>query len=68
LRSNPEFSEALAAAATKSYYSLTPVCPDASRLESINLGVLVYSPETGWLQFLLAQGNDRIRKGTQAAL
>ena len=46
----------------KGYYSLIQFCPDPSRLEGINIGVLVYSPETARLVFRLTQGNQRIRK------
>jgi hypothetical protein len=46
----------------KGYYSLIQFCPDPSRLEGINIGVLVYSPESARLVFRLTQGNQRIRK------
>lgn len=46
----------------KGYYSLIQFCPDPSRLEGINIGVLVYSSETGKLEFRLTQSNQRIRK------
>ncbi len=46
----------------KGYYSLIQFCPDPSRLEVINLGVLVYSPDRGRLAFLLTDSNQRIRK------
>lgn len=46
----------------KGYYSLIQFCPDPSRLEGINLGVLVYSPDDGRLVFRLTQSNQRIRK------
>src|SRR6202035_617817 len=46
----------------KGYYSLIQFCPDPSRLEGINIGVLVYTPETAKLVFRLTQSNQRIRK------
>ena len=46
----------------KGYYSLIQFCPDPSRLESVNLGVLVYSADHGGLQFQLTESNQRIRK------
>ena len=46
----------------KGYYSLIQFCPDPSRLEVINLGVLVYSPDRGRLAFRLTDSNQRIRK------
>jgi hypothetical protein len=46
----------------KGYYSLIQFCPDPSRLEGINLGVLVYSPDHGRLAFRLTDSNQRIRK------
>jgi Protein of unknown function (DUF3037) len=46
----------------KGYYSLIQFCPDPSRLEGINIGVLIYSPESGKLKFRLTENNQRIRK------
>ncbi len=46
----------------KGYYSLIQFCPDPSRLEGVNIGVLVYSPENGALKFRITQKNQRIRK------
>jgi hypothetical protein len=46
----------------KGYYSLIQFCPDPSRLEGVNIGVLVYSPEDGALKFRITQKNQRIRK------
>jgi hypothetical protein len=45
----------------KGYYSLIQFCPDLSRLEAINIGVLIYCPEAGRLEFLLTHSNERIR-------
>jgi hypothetical protein len=45
----------------KGYYSLIQFCPDPSRLEGINIGVLVFSPESGKLKFRLTENNQRIR-------
>src|SRR5271168_3906038 len=46
----------------KGYYSLIQFCPDPSRLEGINIGVLVYSSETGSLEVRLTHSNQRIRR------
>jgi hypothetical protein len=46
----------------KGYYSLIQFCPDPSRLEGINIGVLVYSPDHGRLAFRLTESNQRIRR------
>jgi hypothetical protein len=46
----------------KGYYSLIQFCPDPSRLEGINIGVLVYSPDSGRLVFRLTESNQRIRR------
>ena len=46
----------------KGYYSLIQFCPDLSRQESINIGVLVYCPETGGLEALIGHSNERISK------
>ena len=47
---------------TKGYYSLIQFCPDPSRLEGVNIGVLLFSPENGKLKFRLTENNRRIRK------
>jgi hypothetical protein len=47
---------------TTGYYSLVQYCPDRSRLEAANVGVLLFAPAHRFLQVRLAQGNDRIRR------
>lgn len=49
-------------APTTGYYSLVQYCPDRSRAESANVGVLLYVPSQAFLQVRLAHGNDRIRR------
>jgi hypothetical protein len=46
----------------KGYYSVVQYCPDPSRLEAVNLGVVLYSPETGFLKPRLAKEHARLRK------
>jgi hypothetical protein len=46
----------------KGYYSLIQFCPDPSRLEGINIGVVLYSSETGRLELRWSQSNRRIRR------
>lgn len=46
----------------KGYYSLIQFCPDPSRLEGVNIGILIYSPETERVEFRLTDNNQRIRK------
>jgi hypothetical protein len=37
-------------------------CPDLSRLEAANIGVILFCPERGFIRAKTAQGNDRIRR------
>lgn len=46
---------------TKGYYCLIQYCPDMSRLESANIGVLLFCPERSFLQARMARDNRRIR-------
>lgn len=46
----------------KGYYSLIQFCPDMSRLESVNQGVVLFCPDAGFLQARMAKGNDRASK------
>ena len=47
---------------TKGYYSLVQFCPDASRAEAANVGVLLSCPDMGFVRARLSRGNDRVRK------
>jgi hypothetical protein len=47
---------------TRGYYSLIQFCPDASRLEAINVGVVLFCPDTGFLAARTAAGNQRAEK------
>jgi hypothetical protein len=44
------------------YYSLVQFCPDSSRLEGVNIGVLLYCSREQRLQVLFSRNNQRIRK------
>ena len=44
------------------YYSIIQYCPDPSRLEAANVGVVLFSPEPFYLKARTAKGNDRIRQ------
>ena len=44
------------------YYSLIQYCPDLSRLEAANIGVVLFCPGREFLRAKIAQGNDRIRR------
>jgi hypothetical protein len=46
----------------KGYYALIQYCPDPSRLEAANLGVLLFCPEVGFLKARFAQGHERVRR------
>jgi hypothetical protein len=45
----------------KGYYSLIQYCPDLSRLEAANIGVLLFCPEKLFLQARTVRGNKRIQ-------
>ena len=46
----------------RGYYSLVQFCPDASRAEAANVGVLLFCPEAGFIEARTSAGNDRIRR------
>ncbi len=48
--------------AARGYYSLIQHCPNRSRLESANVGVVLFSPTKDYLGARLSQGNDRLRR------
>ena len=48
-------------ALSKAYYCLVQYCPDLSRLESANVGVLLFCPEKRFLGARILRGNARIR-------
>lgn len=47
---------------SKGYYSLVQFCPDASRLEMVNVGVLVFCPALNFLEVKLDHAHSRINK------
>lgn len=51
--------------AAKGYYSLIQYCPDESRLEAINIGVVLFCPE---LKFLKARWSETSRARVRKAL
>ncbi len=44
------------------YYSLIQFCPDRSRLEAANIGVLLFCPERRFVKARVAEHNSRIRR------
>lgn len=46
----------------KGYYSLIQYCPDPSRAEAANVGVLLFCPALDFIDAQIAHGNDRIRR------
>jgi len=46
----------------KGYYSLIQYCPDLSRGEAANVGVLLFCPEAEFLKAKVARDNRRIRR------
>lgn len=47
---------------TKGYYSLIQFCPDLSRLEAANVGVVLFCPEPHFLEVRMAEENSRIQR------
>lgn len=47
---------------SKGYYSLIQYCPDLSRLEAANVGVVLFCPEQQFIRARVARSNQRIRK------
>lgn len=46
----------------KGYYSVIQYCPDLSRFEAANIGVLLFCPESGFLKAITSGNNERIIK------
>lgn len=46
----------------RGYYSLIQYCPDPSRLESANVGVLLFCPEREFLKARMSGDNSRVRR------
>lgn len=47
---------------TTGYYSLIQYCPDLSRQEAVNVGVVLFCPETNYLDLQLSPSLARVRK------
>ena len=47
---------------TTGYYSVIQYCPDRSRMEAANVGVLLFVPDAQYLRARFATGNDRVRR------
>jgi hypothetical protein len=48
--------------ASKGYYAAIQLCPDPSRLETVNLGTLLFCPEMQFLKAAFARDFGRARK------
>lgn len=48
--------------AKKGYYSLIQFCPDVSRLEAVNVGVLLFCPDAQFIAARTVKGNQRAVK------
>ena len=46
----------------RGYYSVIQYCPDLSRFEAANIGVLLFCPESGFLKAITSSNNERIIK------
>jgi len=44
----------------KGYYSIIQFCPDISRQEAANIGVLLFCPELGFIRARTSESNERI--------
>jgi Protein of unknown function (DUF3037) len=44
------------------HYSLIQYCPDLSRAEAANVGVLLFCPQLGFIDARTSGGNDRVRR------
>lgn len=44
------------------YYSLVQFCPDLSRLEGVNVGVVLYAPANGQIEVQMTRNNERVRR------
>lgn len=47
---------------TKGYYSLLQYCPDRSRMEAANIGIVLFVPEINFLKAKVSTNNDRVRR------
>ena len=47
---------------TSGYYSLIQFCPDASRAEGANVGVVLFCPDMPYLGVRMSRSNQRIRR------
>lgn len=45
----------------KGHYCIVQYCPDLARRETVNIGVLLFVPERGFLQTFMAADNERVR-------
>jgi hypothetical protein len=48
--------------AARGWYSLIQYCPDRSRAEAANVGVVLFCPDRGFIRARTSDGNDRIRR------
>ena len=46
----------------KGYYSIVQYCPDLSRLEAANIGVLLFCPDRHFLKARMERGHGRVQK------
>ena len=48
--------------ATKGYYSILQYVPDPERAEGVNIGLMLFCPEKGFLKIQTTESNDRVRR------
>jgi len=48
--------------ATKGYFSLVQFCPDPSRLEAVNVGVVLFCPDANFIAARMTESNARARQ------
>lgn len=44
------------------YYSIIQFCPDASRCEVANVGIVLFCPDLNYLEAITTESNDRIKR------
>jgi hypothetical protein len=47
---------------SRGYYAIVQYCPDPSRAEAANVGVILFAPERGFIDVRSAKGHDRERR------
>lgn len=46
----------------RGYYSIVQFCPNAARLEAVNIGVILFCPESGFLSARMTDSSERAKR------